>query len=377
MPIMNVNIPSLLLFLLSLSVIWPVQAQQALKPGFDALEYAMLLKLGTSIKDPQAMPEGKAPSGEMPRLIFRSEVTGLDNRWDLWLIGNHTGIIEVRGTTAKTISWIGNFYAGMVPATGSIQLRKGHMLNYRLAEHPGAAVHAGWLTGLAAMLPIITGKINEYYLKGVKQFILMGHSQGAGIVFLLDSYLHYDVNGEIPDDIIFKTYNSGAPKPGNLYYSYDYSYINRGGWAFRVVNTSDWVPETPIAVQDMDDFNEINPFADRKTFTRSLSWMQGIILKSIFRKNERSLRKASGRLNKYLGRKLFRYVGSHLPEMTEPAYVSSMNYTAAGTPVILPPTENYHRDFLPSARQDLFIHHTAAAYLFLLNEHYDIDQRRQ
>ncbi len=336
-------------------------AQPVLQPGFDPQEYALLLRLKGSV----AVSED---GHRQYNLVYRSEPGGLDNRFDVWIGSDHTGIIEIRGSTSTTASWLENYYAGMVPARGSIETRQNETFRYKLAAQPNAAVHAGWLTGLAAMAPALIEKINEYYAIGIDEYIIMGHSQGGAIAFLLDSYLHYDTLGLVPDDIVFKTYNSAAPKPGNLYYAYDYDFINRGGWALRVVNPVDWVPETPISVQTVDDFSEINPFRDMATFTGSMAWLEKVIIRSIFRKTWRSLDKARDRLMKYLGFKLFNYVEQYMPGMVEPEYYNSMNYTPAGLPVILPPNDAYFREYVPAAPDDIFRHHRAEAYLFLLEQ---------
>ena len=360
----------LMLYVLILAVSSP--GQKILKPGFDPLEYSKLLGTTDKIPENNNDDELRIPVPTDIKHVYRSDVTALDNRWDLFISDDNLGIIEVRGTTAKTKSWLENFYAGMVPATGALQITNAEIFNYKLASHPGATVHAGWLTGLAGLIPSIIEKINEYYAKGVTEYILMGHSQGGAIVFLLDSYLHYDSFDLIPDDIIFKTYNSAAPKPGNLYYSYDYDYINRGGWAFRVVNTIDWVPETPISVQTLEDFNEVNPFTDMETFTASMGWVEKLVVKSVFRKTDRSLRKARNRLLKYLGFKVFKFIEDYMDGMTEPAYAQTMTYMPAGTAIVLPPTEKYYQQYVPHARQDVFKHHVGRAYYFLLKEHYHL-----
>ncbi len=360
----------LVLILLMLCV--GTNAQKILKAGFDANEYAKLLGMTDKIPEPVDVNSLRVPVPSGYKHVYRSHASGLDNRWDLFISEDNIGIIEVRGTTSKTRSWLENFYAAQVPATGSLQIGENEKFNYKLAEDPQASVHAGWLTGLASMIPSIIDNINEYYAKGVKEFLLMGHSQGGAIVFLLDSYLHYDLYDLIPDDIIFKTYNSAAPKPGNLYYAYDYDFINRGGWAFRVVNNIDWVPETPISVQTLEDFNEVNPFTDMETFTASMGWLEKVVMKAVFRKTDRSLRKARNRLLKYLGFKVFGFVEDYMDGMVEPAYAPSMNYMPAGTAIILPATERYYQQYVPHARQDVFKHHVARAYYFLLKEHYPL-----
>ncbi|RLD82314.1 MAG: lipase family protein [Bacteroidetes bacterium] len=348
-------------------------AQNVLKPGFDPGEYAELLGLTHNISSTNNDKLSVPVPGNYKR-VYQSKAGPLDNLFDLYLRDDGVGVLEIRGTTAKTSSWLENFYAGMVPATGVIQISLNEKFHYKLSDDSLASVHSGWLTGLACMAEDIVDKINEYHRKGVKEFILMGHSQGGAIVFLLNSYLYYDLNDLVPDDIIFKTYNSAAPKPGNLFYAYDYDYINRGGWAIRVVNPVDWVPQTPITVQVLDDFSEVNPFVDMETFTGSMGWMEKVVVKSIFRKTDRSLDKARKRLLKYLGVKMFKFIDTYMDGMQEPEYAQSMNYVPAGTPVILPPTEKYYKEFIPNTRDNVFKHHFGKAYYFLLKEHYDLDK---
>ena len=45
-----------------------------------------------------------------------------------------------------------------------------------------------------------------------------------------------------------------------MYYAYDFDFITRDGYGYRVANTLDWVPETPLTSQTATDFNRINPF---------------------------------------------------------------------------------------------------------------------
>ncbi len=93
----------------------------------------------------------------------------------------------------------------------------------------------------------------------------MGHSQGGAIAYLLTAHFYnLQQQGKLPADIRFKTYCSAAPKPGNLYFAYDYETTTRGGWACNVVNAADWVPETPFSVQTVSDFNTTNPFVNAK-----------------------------------------------------------------------------------------------------------------
>jgi len=61
-------------------------------------------------------------------------------------------------------------------------------------------------------------------------------------------------------NLTIKTYASAAPKPGNLYYAYEYEAMTQNGWAFNVVNSADWVPEGPFSIQTTNDYNTLNPF---------------------------------------------------------------------------------------------------------------------
>jgi predicted lipase len=138
------------------------------------------------------------------------------------------------------------------------------VFNYKFSNDEKAFVHHGWAIGTCYLAPYVAQKINEYYKKGVKEYIIVGHSQGAALSFLMRSYLQYLPDSILPKDIKYKVYCSAAPKPGNLFYSYDFDFITRDGWAYRIVNTNDWVPQTPFSVQTISDLHPTNPLAKRK-----------------------------------------------------------------------------------------------------------------
>jgi hypothetical protein len=139
-----------------------------------------------------------------------------------------------------------NLYAAMVPANGKLILDNADTFNYCLAPGNKAAVHVGWLIGTAFLSKDIVPKIDSLYKSGIKDLLLMGHSQGGAINYLLTAYLYsLQKQNILPGDIRFKTYCSAAPKPGNLFFAYYFESITENGWAFNVVNSADWVPETP------------------------------------------------------------------------------------------------------------------------------------
>lgn len=340
---------------------------QILKPGFDAAEYLELLSVSSRQGD--SLLKGDAtPAPDNYKMVFRSAVVGLDNRWDLWLRNDEKmAVISIRGTTASPVSWLANFYSAMIPATGSLQTNDSTTFNYQFSADEKAAVHTGWSIALAYLAPTIEEQIQKWHARGIKEFLIMGHSQGAAIAFLLRSYLFYKTkNKTLPEDLIFKTYCSAAPKPGNLYYAYDYEYLNREGWSYTVVNAMDWVPETPFSIQQITDVNTLNPFSGIDAVLKKQKFFVRTYMKHVYNKLRRSTGKAAKTYTKYLGAKMFPIVRKTLPQLREPRYVSGLNYMRAGAPVVLQPDEAYLQKFNSNNPHGVFYHHFFEAYRSLL-----------
>ncbi|WP_205686142.1 lipase family protein [Chitinophaga costaii] len=353
-----------------LALCWGVTLQanaQHLQAGFDAREYEELLRLSIRHRDtPWRQVSTPAPAS---RLVYRSPVTGLQNRWDLWLRPDGVGIISIRGTTGAAESWMENFYAGMIAAQGSIHLNDTTNFPYRVATDSAAYVHVGWMIGLASLAPDIVQKIKAYYRQGIHEYIIMGHSQGGAIAFLLRSYLAYLDDPDMPKDIVYKTYCSAAPKPGNLYYAYDFDYLTRNGWGFRIVNARDWVPETPFSLQTTRDMNPVSPFPYVKPLLKKQKLLVRWVVRSLYNKMDRSSRKASRRMAHTLGPLLGKRVKQSLPGYVQPPFAPSNAYMTAGSPVILQPTPAYYARY-PFDGKNVFVHHQMEQYLFLLHAQY-------
>lgn len=345
-------------------------AAQDLKPGFDADEYLEMLRVTAKQVDSATSASFAAP--EQFKLEFRSQAGPLDNRWELWANASRSIIvISIRGTTPKPISWVANFYSAMIPATGSFQLNDSTNFQYKLATDPKATVHVGWTIALATMAPEMTAKIKEYNSQyHTKQVIIIGHSQGGAIAFLTRSYLHYEQEaGRLPKELIFKSYNSAAPKPGNLYYGYDYDYITRNGWAFTVVNALDWVPETPFSLQTLRDFNNLNPFTDVEKQLKKQSFIVRLYLKRVYSRMNRKSTKAQRVFTKYLGNTISKQVKQAMPQLKVPAYSANMNFTRAGVPIVLQPDAEY-LDKYPDSGNRIFVHHALKPYYLLTQKIY-------
>lgn len=340
---------------------------QSLKPGFDKEEYKQLMYISARTGASTASYYAEMPEPKGFKMVYRSPVVGLDNRWDLWTNQQSQAVISIRGTTTKAESWINNFYASMVPAKGELQLSKTNVFQYELATNPKAAVHVGWLLSLAYLSTDIVAKIDSCYQQGTRDVLLMGHSQGGAINFLLTSYLYsLQKQGRLPADLRFKTYCSAGPKPGNLYYAYDYEAMTQGGWAYNLVNSADWVPETPMSIQTLNDFNTTNPFINAGTIIGKQTFMKRLALKHVFNKLDKPTRRAQRNYEKYLGKMTSKIVNKSLPDFVPPKYYESNHYVRTGATIVLLANEEYYKLF-PDSDTKLFIHHFHKPYLYLLD----------
>ncbi len=343
---------------------------QAIQPGFDAREYRelMLLNVLTGSDSDTSAYAKKFEKPKLFKMIYRSPVMGLDNLWDHWERDGKVDAISIRGTTRNAVSWLANFYAAMIPGKGSITLNDSSNFTYKFAEHPRAAVHVGWTIATGYLYQDILPRIRERYRQGIHDFLIIGHSQGGAISYLLTAQLRYaQQQGDIPADIRFKTYCSAAPKPGNLFFAYDYEANIPEGWAYNVVNAADWVPETPFSVQTVSDFNQPNPFAGMDTALKKQKLITRLVVKYVYDRLNNPTIRSKRRFKKYLGKKAAGFVKKNLKGFKEPEYVHSTNYVRAGATIVLMPDEPYNAKY-PSDNNNAFIHHLHDPYLLLLEK---------
>ena len=334
-------------------------------PGFNKQEYIELLKMNAAQPD-SIHPDAVFKPAGFER-VYRSKVVGLRNRWDLWVAHDKQSIgISLRGSTPEALSWLANFYAAMIPAKGEIKINDTITFNYNLAENPDASVHVGWTYGLGAMAHDIVAKIDSCYQTGIKNVYIVGHSQGGALAYLATSYLRYlQKDSKLPVDVLFKTYASAAPKPGNLYFAYDYEQLTFGGWSYTVVNPEDWVPETPISVQTSEDFNTTNPFRFAKPMLKQQKLIARIALQSAYKSMDKSTKKARKNIKKQLGYRAGKIVQKNRPEYAEPLFSNSVHYSRAGVFVVLQPNEAYYEKYPKDAGDKIFSHHMFEPYLML------------
>ncbi len=339
-------------------------SQNSFSPGFNKKEAIETLIFSSHFYSEEKRQTMNMPEMEDWELAYSSEEVGLQNKWELWYHPqNNTCAISIRVTVRTMTSWMEDFYSGMIRAQGEIQIDSNRVFKYKFAKDTTAYVHVGWTIGIGFMEDKILSKINEYYKKGVRNFYISGHSQGAALATLLTSYLHY--NSDIPKDIQFKTYALAAPKPGNLAYSYDFSSYTQEGWAYRIVNTLDWVPETPFTIQVVDDINSINPLVTIEETTKSLGKFERLIILSIYGKMSKKLTKAQEYMTKYTGDKVYSFVQKDLPFLEESTFEKSYEYTPCGIQHVLVPTKEDLKHF--EDPNDSFTHHHVWNYYYILN----------
>lgn len=343
---------------------------QQLQPGFDKNEYQETLKINqrVHIALDKWMEPSEVPAPQDYVFAYRSARVAFDNIWDLWIHKSRPiAVIAVQGSIETAASFLANLYAAMVPAAGELQLQDDFRFAYHLADHPQAAVHVGWLISMGFLSGSVVEKIDSCYKSGIKDFILTGHSQGGGITYLLTSYLRrLQVEGRLPADIRFKTYCSAGPKPGNLFYAYEYEDAVKGGWGFNVVNTADWVPDVPFSIQTVDDFTPVNPFRGAKAVIKKQKFPRNLVLRHIYNRLDKPGRRAQRNYQRYLGKMVSRMVKKQMPEFSAPAYYNSNYYVRTGPTVVLNPDEAYWKIHPndPDSPQ-IWRHHFPSCYLFL------------
>ncbi len=337
-----------------------------IKPGFSKKEYAELLKISTRQSD--SLYNEDLPAPVKFNRIYRSPVLGLDNRWELWTSPDSIAAISIRGTTLKLESWIENFFAAMLPASGTIHLSDSQIYNYHLSNNKRASVHAGWLIGSLTLFQDIVPQIDSCLSNGINDFYIIGHSQGGAIAYLLTSMISdLKTGNERYKNLTIKTYASAAPKPGNLYYAYEYEAMTQNGWAFNVVNSADWVPEGPFSIQTTNDYNTLNPFKYIDVALQKTSFPKNLILKHVYNQLDKPTKKATKNFNKNLGQYMTKQIQNYFPDFQPPAFEESTNYVRVGRTVVLYADESYYKSF-PNTESEIWQHHKFEAYFYLLEK---------
>lgn len=351
-------------FIIAIVVSGLLVHSQNLRSGFVKQEYLTMIGHFARHTDSLRRSSG-IPLDKSEKLVYSSKELGLDNRWFMWVNSDSVVTLSVRGTVPTRASWLENAYTDMVPAQGSLVLENNFTFEYKLAESQRAAIHTGWLIGTAYLSRDMLPKIDSLVSAGYHNFIISGHSQGGALSYLLTSYFYYlKQSGRLPAGIRFKTYCSAAPKPGNLYYAYDFEHITAGGWAFNVVNAADWVPEVPATVQTINDINRTNPMSLAEKTIQKQGWAKRMFIRKIYNRLTKPSSEQVENNQKYLGEMVAKQIGKLLSGFVVPASAGTFNYTRTGQFIVLTGDEQYYAHF-PEKSENIWIHHLISAYWYL------------
>lgn len=358
--------------LLCCLLLFPTVLNAQLRSGYSAEENLEMLKVFKSFVD-QPLAGMDIPGSKRFQRIYRSPVMGLDNMWELHGDSTGTAVISLRGTTKNGVSWLENGYAAMVPAIGTLKLDSGTVFDYHLADDPRAAVHVGWLVGMAFLQGDILLRIDSLYRAGTRDILVTGHSQGGALCYLLTAHLwQLQRTGRLPREIRFKSYVNAGPKPGNTAFAQHYEHFTRG-WAFNTVNALDWVPEMPMSIQTVTDFNIVNPFVGARKNMGALPLKKRLISRHVYNKLDKPTRRAQRNFRKFLGGSAGKIVRRTLPLLETPPYAETSNYVRTGTIITLLPDSAYFGRF-PQTQETPFVNHMLEPYVYLM-ERYTPDAR--
>ena len=301
------------------------------------------------------------------KLLYESKLYKMDNRWQLWQKGEKAMVINLRGTTRKSISWLENFYAAMIPAEGNLILPDGQKIHYKYAQNPKASVHVGWTMGLSFMMSDILAHIKEMNNKGIYNIYITGHSQGGVLAHLLRAAFEYFPDSTLSKKNKFKVYAFASPKPGNLFFAYDYaSYTSLKNPSYTIINNSDWVPQLPFSVQSPNNMSTPNPFLSLEENDFKIPLIKRIVLKRMYKSLKNPIEKSQRRLKKRLGKKMKKQISKKVGEFETPKYVQDFTFVSVGVPIILDAWKESTDDKI----MNLFWQHLPAHYYQLLQKDY-------
>ena len=299
------------------------------------------------------------------QLHYESKLYKMDNRWQLWQKGEDAMVINLRGTTRESISWLENFYAAMVPAEGELLLPDSQKVNYKFAGDANAAVHVGWTMGIAFLKADILKHIKAANEKGFYNFYITGHSQGAALAHLLRAMIEYLPETELSSKNQFKVYAFAAPKIGNRSFVNDYAYYTSlKNPSYTISNTSDWVTQVPFTVQSPNNVSLPNPLVSFENNEFHLPFFKRIIFKSIYSSLKNPTLKSQKRFRKNLGKQMHLQIEKEVGYFETPEYVEDFAYFPVGVQIILKPWQGKSEDAL----MQIFWQHFPAHYYFLIED---------
>lgn len=261
---------------------------------------------------------------------FTSGVFGLDNMFQVYLRDNYA-VMNFRGSTDHELSWLANFKSAMIPAKGKIKV-KNIEFEYDMADDSTAAVHSGYMLGLAYLYQSVLMQIKYLNAIGVYDIYMTGHSQGGSLAALTMVYLDRLPSTIIPERNRFKLYAFANPMIGNKSFVDEYNLRYAiSGWSFSVINPADHVPRLPMSYKEEKVVSPqgiaslISGDTDKREFLTNVFFQT--FEKGATRYVQSMSENAEERISKELG----------LVDM--PKYTNDINYYEIGDRYELPPVE--------------------------------------
>ncbi|MEO9804836.1 MAG: hypothetical protein ABJF04_16390 [Reichenbachiella sp.] len=267
------------------------------------------------------------------RKTFTSEVIGLDNMFQVYE-SDKLGVINFRGSTNKTSSWVENMYSAMIPGEGVVKINNKDC-NYKFASDTAAAVHSGYALAVILLSPILIEQINNLNTKGIYNIMITRHSQGGALAHLSRSYLENLSEDEISPKNKFKTYAFANPMCGNEEFAKEYEVkYCKINMSYSIINPSDLVPKMPMHYQE-----------DGKLFGTLLfkNWAYGIEGFDALNIKELVLRTFEPVLTSYIkssNQLIERLIATSYIQIDMPGYVEDINYFQTGAIRKLEPFSN-------------------------------------
>ncbi len=355
----------------------------AFEPGYQQQEALDLITLCAMVNDtPTTQETGYESTGPNPpadwELVYAPPVAipPFDSYFEIWqdtstnVPANTARIVIIfRGTTPETMSMAEDAIFPMVNAENLGFSYDGIDLNFKFAgnstpnitsdTNTGSTfnqtpcIHAGFALGMLSILnanilpggtdenilnlltdlfskPGFFNKYGQFYGMDAEIYIT-GHSQGAALATLFRSYVEYQPLDLKGSPVSYKTYVFAQPKPGNSYYANDFDLIaSNYGMAIRVTNSKDWVPQAPLAIQQINDLNELNPI----TYVEDA---YSPTLKKVLNTMDHYEKEAANWLTEWIKNEIYLYeTGNDLPDVKlDFNIVPTLNYAGCGAPFTL------------------------------------------
>jgi hypothetical protein len=299
----------------------------AFQPGFNLSEAQTVLQMCNYIYGGTPTPL-KPPNWDV--IYDPPQLPPFDNKWQLWKMRGSGGpyAIIIRGTVDETGSVAQDLLSLLMEANGNIGI-DGFSFPYNFANEPNAAVHLGFALGALLLLKTpfvgILDKLSSLNIRANTPIYIGGHSQGAAVATLIRSYLYY-----AKISYQYKSYVFAQPKPGNDHYATDFENLfSNAGYAFRMTNSLDWVPQVPFTLEFPGDLNKPNPLDPNSDLATGLASCQAQTRALLLQKESPRMQKAGLallRTKKPLADVAF---------SVDVPLVSSLYFTGAGTEMAL------------------------------------------